>query len=198
VKKFAAVLVALGILNHYYFANRAKKQVQEMIAGWNKQNDEEIDQWMKEGSLFDYPKRSFKMWPAQAYRWPLWLYEYFKPVNYWRVFKHRWQRMERGFSDRDTWSFDYHLAHMLVQALPYFKNDRNMVLFTTKEYMKFENYSEEEWKAAEQAGDALLDGMIEGFKILAYKSHWSYTEEDREKVDFALDNLAEYWGALWI
>ncbi len=192
----SAVLVAL---NHYFFARRARIQVDKLLAMWdNNKVDEYVKELEKSGKLFDYPRRTWKMAPAEAYRWPLWLYEYFKPRNYWSVIQHRWQRMNRGFSERDLWSFDYYLAHMLVQALPQFKNGNHGSLFTTKEHFKLDKYTDEEWRAAEEAGDALIDGMVEGFQILAYKSVWSYTEEDEEKIDFALDNLKEYWGAFWI
>lgn len=90
-----------------------------------------------------------------------------------------WQKLTRGWSDRDLWNLDDTLAQWLLPRLKAFQKK------TFGHPYGFE--SEEEWKAAI------------GEMIWAIERRWSHTlsvdEVARQEKGFEL--FGKYWRALW-
>lgn len=94
-----------------------------------------------------------------------------------------WQRARRGYSDRDLWSLDYYLAHILVGALPHYREHPKCYTPQAEDCI-----SEDEW-------NRIIDEMIAGFS--------TFMTDDIELPErYALRAranhlLAEHMSALW-
>lgn len=80
------------------------------------------------------------------------IYRFYKnfisPRTWFNRFKYLFQRLYRGFDDRDTWSLDYSLYRWLLPRLKRFKEVNNG--FYDKEYDSFEDYQNELQKRIDQ------------------------------------------------
>lgn len=97
-----------------------------------------------------------------------------------------------GFSDKDTWSLDYHLAQVIVPRLKRFKI----------KMQKFKGHpcsldSFEQWMS-------IIDEMIEGFELIAKGAKYDLpfgksviNNPKYIKMERALDLFREYYFALW-
>ncbi len=101
--------------------------------------------------------------------------------------KHYYQRAKRGYSYRDCWSLDTHLAEVIVGGIGVLRE-------------KSHGYpghlgSMGEW-------DAILAQMQEGFVLLGGEEKWRVKDdaerrEDQEKIDRAKSLLMRYFENLW-
>lgn len=109
-----------------------------------------------------------------------------------REIRYAYQRITRGFSDRETWNVQHEFAKWVVPRLKRFKKVNNGTPY---------GLSPKEW-------DEKLNEMIEGFSIVASDQYWGSNEEDdkkaaeidkknAEKIDRAVDLWAEYFHDLW-
>jgi len=90
-----------------------------------------------------------------------------------------WQRGRRGWSDRDTWSFDCYLASILAGGLTHLRD-------TGHGYPP--DLSPERWRA-------ILTEMADGFA--AYESEMENCQGMPPRLVRSLDLLREWFGALW-
>jgi hypothetical protein len=104
--------------------------------------------------------------------------KYAKPK---RAIKFFWQRMTRGWDDRETWSLDHSLAKIILPRLKRFKQITIAVPCDLKE---------QEWNDK-------LDKMIAAFEFAASEDRWMAKPEDYDKHNEGIKLFAEYYWALW-
>jgi len=94
-----------------------------------------------------------------------------------RFVRHFWQRGCRGWSNRDTWSFDYHLSRIIVEGISYLREKKHGAPadFFTSGVSDKEGF---------EAWDAVLSDMIYTFETAQkiIERDWFYipTKEWRE------------------
>lgn len=114
--------------------------------------------------------------------------------------KHAYQRITRGYSDRDLWSFDSYLCEMIPKGLRQLKKNSNSYPANLKSF--------DEWQG-------ILDTMIEGFESSERLKHNGYLylknngdtttlEQNDEllhelncKSEKGLQLFVKYFGNLW-
>ena len=92
------------------------------------------------------------------------------PGDFYREVKYFIQRGRRGFSDRDTWDFDYYLSDVIVGGITQLENNFSGVP---------NDLSEEEWRK-------ILSQIKLTFQVSKYISEgdWIYTtSKDRKKYE---------------
>lgn len=95
-----------------------------------------------------------------------------------RFFK---QRHTRGWDDRETWNLDAAFAEWILPRLKRFKVLNNGYPM---------DLTEESW-------NELLDVMIEGFTIMASEDKWALSDEQRTKVETAIQVFSVRVHDLW-
>ena len=96
-----------------------------------------------------------------------------------RVAVHTQQYIEQGFDDSDTWDLSNHLAQLILPRLERFKEINTIVV------------------------DFPLDEMIYAFQMYAKmwdgdgRSQYSWTEEERYRIQQGLKAFAEHYHRLW-
>jgi hypothetical protein len=113
-------------------------------------------------SLFDGPPDP---WYTVAYYA---VYRFFKFGNWYPsdiYLRSRWaiQRVRRGWSDRDVWSWSYRMNMMMPDLLRHLKANKHgygMSMFPPDCEM---NPAESDWAYAEKKWAGIIDGMIAGF-----------------------------------
>jgi hypothetical protein len=88
----------------------------------------------------------------------------------------KWQRMQRGWSEADSWSLDHHLATIIVGGCTRLRE---------RELAHPAHLESEEW-------GVILDKIILGFQSFIDDS-WTETTEFLE----AKDLFGKWFGALW-
>lgn len=101
-----------------------------------------------------------------------------------RIIRHGWQRIYRGWDDSELWSLDVTFCCWVVPRLRRFKD----VNFGYPAMLTMEQWNE------------ILDQMIDGFTIVVEEQGWPIgpsgdTRHDR--VDRAFELFGEWAGALW-
>jgi hypothetical protein len=81
-----------------------------------------------------------------------------------RFFKHLYQRLTRGWDDRELWSLDHTFAAWIVPRLERLKEMKRGVPASCLPEPSGP-YTDEEYSMAELAWEYALDEMIEGFKV---------------------------------
>jgi len=99
-------------------------------------------------------------------------------MNLLRTLRFAWQRLTRGWSDRDTWNLDTTIAEFVYPRLKRFKEVNNGYPGSL---------TVEEW-------DNLLDDMIYAFGT-SREIHSA--DRDWERVDRGLRAFAEWYFHLW-
>ena len=138
------------------------------------------------------------VWEWQEYGWRLML-----PKLFYRNVKYSWQRVTRGYCDKDLWNIDYWFLGIVPDMLKQFKETRNgSPGCLGEEYVDEDGIScndscHEEW-------DKILDEMIFLFhemdeetcqnKGLSNKELDEYREECKNKA-FAL--FSKWFYSLW-
>lgn len=93
-----------------------------------------------------------------------------------------WQKITRGWTDKETWSLDYSLAQYIAPRLKRFKELNNGFPY---------GLSSEEW-------DGILDKMIFAFEFLGSEERWDNNNKDEWKdVQEGIDLFAKYYFDLW-
>ena len=94
----------------------------------------------------------------------------------------KWQRARRGWSDEDTWGFNYHLAHVIGGGVRHMRS----IAHGHPAEITFE-----EWKA-------ILDEIAEGMDAaLVMLDEYAWPEGGEEKFNLAMDHLKKWFAALW-
>ena len=113
-----------------------------------------------------------------------------------RHIKWFFQNLIRGFSGRDLWSLDYHLAELILPRLIAFKKINR--LGVPGILCKVDG-TDQDFEAEGKQWEEILDKMILGFDLLVKDSYTSVEEliENEKKIQEAIDLLAKYFRALW-
>lgn len=75
------------------------------------------------------------------------------------------QRARRGYSEKDTWNFDFYLAKIIYEGLEYLKkNKRGYPITILPKNVKDPN-KDVDYKANEKVWDEIMDKMIYAFKL---------------------------------
>lgn len=107
-----------------------------------------------------------------------------------------WQRRTRGFDDRELWSLDYTIAKFVYPRLRAFREQSPVTpcISINPEQAP----TKEEWAAADKEWDAIMDEMVEGFRLMAEESAcWDGDPVSLAKVDQSLDLFREWFHGLW-
>jgi hypothetical protein len=91
------------------------------------------------------------------------------------------QRLIRGWDDRETYSLDCSLAKIIVPRLKRFKEVSIAVPV---------NLEEKEWSE-------IIDTMIASFEFFGSEQRWNATNEEIIKHQQGLNFFAEYYNSLW-
>jgi hypothetical protein len=117
--------------------------------------------------------------------------------------KWTWQRLTRGFDDRELWSLDVSLASYIVPRLEAFKR-KNVAHVVCPGSMEA-NFEEPKYAPLDELDDGVmlnnhwvnvLDTMIEGFRLIRDGDAWLEDDEQR-KADRALCLFHKYYFDLW-
>lgn len=106
-------------------------------------------------------------------------------LNY---FKHKYQKITRGFSDDEIWDLDVRIAKFILPRLRYYRDNHYG--------MPTEFKTDEEWIE-------ILDSMIFSLDIVARFSYsediydHNNREELQKKFDEGLNNFSTYLCSLW-
>jgi hypothetical protein len=130
-------------------------------------------------------------------------YRFFSPI--WdfpgdtkRSIKHWTQRAKRGWSDQDTWSFDWYLARTIAGGLKHLKEHKHGVptmAFPEKgepgDYDEHGNHTDQAMAKAEKNWDKILDTMIATFETAQKINdhNWIYPYE---KEYFTEEEIARW------
>lgn len=103
----------------------------------------------------------------------------------WRLFKrfwrHLWQRVTRGFSDRDTWDLSGTTAHWMLPRLRRFREVKNGYPG---------HMTPESW-------DHAIGDMIYALEVCDQERHGVVQDADWERVQKGLLELGYHWRDLW-
>lgn len=141
-------------------AARTKRRRNRPIRGW----------WYRHG-LWGYNIRHWMLHP-----WQLW------GVGRAEI-THRRQRMKRGWSDRDAWSLDHHLAHVISGAIRYMADIAHG--------WPGEPMTYEEWVQ-------ILRDIADGFEAHTLGYDGPEVKAERQvKFNMAMDLFAKYYPHLF-
>ena len=101
-----------------------------------------------------------------------------------RELKYIWQKLTRGWSDKETWSLDVEFCKWILPRLKRFKKLSISYPSTLR--------NEKNW-------DKRLDEMIEGFSLYVkyQESCESIPESDKKKIKKAFTRFAKWHEHLW-
>lgn len=115
---------------------------ESMRNNWEKERKENpVLFYLKEIYYFFY-----RLWNYQIKRFP-------KEVKYF------FQRGIKGYADKDVWSFDHYLAHVILAGLLDIKKSKAGIPATIDPTTNTREYDEKRW-------NDILDRMIDGFMLL--------------------------------
>lgn len=124
------------------------------------------------------------------------------PRHLFREFKWGYQRATRGFSDKDWWSFDSHIAEILSKALPLYVSQGIGTNSTFFEGDDIDN--EESWKQAREKQDReylkyadIFNRYANGGVCLDDVDAKESNGVTQEEYDEAMQWLAKNFGTLW-
>lgn len=109
-----------------------------------------------------------------------------------RMFKYAWQRINRGYADRDVWDFNAYLTNIIISGFRHLAEYGHTYAHT---------FTPEEWKNwLRETADMFEEGANDYWWINrdipdeAYPKEWI-----RRKLLFndAFDRLKEHFGDLW-
>lgn len=126
----------------------------------------------------------------------------FFPRDLLRELKFAWQRATRGFSDRDWWSIDYHIADILSKALPMYIDRGHGVSMGFFEGDDFESDEAHEKAITKQKEEYLkyadffkryCDGGVWTKEETAKELNGVTTEEYEEAMQWLATNFSGLW-----
>ncbi|RLI60437.1 MAG: hypothetical protein DRO67_09070 [Candidatus Asgardarchaeum californiense] len=116
------------------------------------------------------------------------------PQDFQLEVKSAYERMRRGYSDRDVWGFDYYLSNVIIGGLERLKETKHglpMECFKkTDPTNKHGGHTEEAFKMAEERWNRALDTIIETFKTSKkiQEDHWHY----QNSKNYSIENANKY------
>ena len=123
--------------------------------------------------------------------WYLWIYYRIRrqliDIKYWpKEVKWCWQRITRGWSDRDTWSFDYYLSKVIGEGVK--RLSEKSAGWPDQNFKTYEEYT------------AMLRKMSDGFlnyNNKLFDTDESLSDEDIKQLNKSLDLLKKHFQTLW-
>lgn len=119
------------------------------------------------------------------------------------------QRIDRGYSDRDRWSFDLFLCKMLADVLPHFKNSRegqNAIYVNTEDDhlffpddKRFFVGTKKERQAAMDRWDQDVDNTVDSlrkygeYELNIYEGGLKDYEAAKVAMHWVATNLGAFW-----
>jgi len=185
------ILYVTRKIEHWFSIRAIKRDIEAMKEARKKGTS--TDEMVEAGILHKYKSEPYEP-PTkleEAWWWTksiLWyrLLEHPEDFRYWLI--HKYQRAKRGWSNRDTWGFDYFLATVIIGGLKHLKKTKHGIpnAFCNN---RIDN-SKKEFKKAEERWDKALDCMIKSFEtsISISEDHWFY--QNSNKYDL---KQANYW-----
>ena len=128
--------------------------------------------------LYTIEEYWFDLVPSPVYRFYV---NFIKPRTWINTFKWLFQRLYRGFDDRQTWSLDWSLYVWLLPRLKRFKELNNG--YNDLKYESFEEYQNELQKRIEQ-----LEFIID-----CEREDEFYFQERTNFNEWLMSNLNELW-----
>jgi hypothetical protein len=124
------------------------------------------------------------------------------PITIKNEIKWAYQRATRGFSDRDWWSLDSHIANVLSKALPLYIEKGHGV---NASYFEGEDYDDDEgWKKAEEKRDEEYRKYADIFARYADGGVWQDEITAKElngitpnEYEDAMEWLSKHFSGLW-
>lgn len=99
-----------------------------------------------------------------------------------REIKWFWQRITRGFDDRETWNLEITIAEFVLPRLKVFKKHNNGYPHTL---------TETEW-------ESVLDDMIYAMEFHSGKFNFNLPDsQNYERVTNGTESMGKYFGDLW-
>jgi hypothetical protein len=159
-------------------------------------------------------------------------YRFFKnvldfPHDLYYNIKYAYQRVIRGWSDRDTWSIDYHLSTIIPEMMRHLKKVKHGIPTKCFEDPFSDTYSKEAEEKAIAKWDEILDTIIytfDTYKLISeHNLIMAKDEEEKKSMQKFCDNMnkkypgqyrlmtdveveryeqgwkyfQEYWGSFW-
>lgn len=124
--------------------------------------------------------------------------DFFKDYLIYPLRRTKWaiQKLFRGYSRRDLWSLDYHLAELILPRLIAFKKSkRNGVPGCLCKV----DGTDQDFEAEGKQWEEILDKMILAFEFIV-KDDWKSIEElvERDKkIEEGIQLFGKYFRALW-
>lgn len=136
-----------------------------------------------------------------------WPREFFNPANHYRTAKYRWQRAERGWSERDTWFGGEHIAEVALGIIKYLDEVQHMVDFSpeTWEFNFPEDYGYKSIGEVAQDIDNYIYWQEHQYSEPLYSEYVKNHGETSWQIEYQLYNdyknamhfVAENIGGLW-
>lgn len=95
--------------------------------------------------------------------------------------KYKWQRITRGFSDKELWNLDITIAKFIYPRL------ERLIDYQHGYPAEF---TEEEW-------NEVLKRMIRAFKIISSDDFWDMDVEKKCVIESGLDFFRKHYFSLW-
>ena len=133
----------------------------------------------------------FMFTPSVVWAWLKddWKYQFwYKPLIFIkdipREIKWCWQRINRGWDDREIWSLDVTIAKFILPRLKHLR-DNNMGYPSSLS-------AQVEW-------NLILDEIIEAFELIQDESYFDMNDyqKKQDKIDKGLQLFAKYYQGLW-
>lgn len=111
-----------------------------------------------------------------------------------RRLKWFWQRLTRGWDDREVWNLDHTFAEWIVPRLELLKKTKHGIpqsCFPNRDF----DYIEDEFSFANLAWEKVMDDMIAGFRRKAHSD--GDVEFGKDAYDRAKGLFAKHLDDLW-
>lgn len=116
------------------------------------------------------------------------------------MFVYPFQRAKNGYSNRDTWGFDYYLAEVITKVM---RELRQNIQGCPMEFAYPEGFDHEPIdieEACENWGK-VLEQIAEGFEIYTKDEWWHVDNPDKEaehaKIEEAKQLFIKHFGSFW-
>lgn len=116
--------------------------------------------------------------------------EHPEDLRLWLIAKY--QRANRGWANRDTWSLDYHLAKVVIGGCEYLKKTKHgipsLVFNENDEVDEIGNHTDEAFDKVSKRWDDILDSIILTFKIIIMieENGWFYQPIEEYSISRAV------------
>lgn len=128
-------------------------------------------------------------WWEKANRRIRWRWDEYNPAQLYREVKYFIQRGRRGYSDRDLWNLDTHIA---LQVLAFLDSERSGLTFSPRDGKK---RTFEQEKAIHQRNKAEIRWLME--QHLNDYDGFEAGPEYIKRIERANRLFAKYWAGMW-